>query len=140
MEKLQKYCLGVLLVIIYGNISAQISNDAIENNGCKKICEVHHQIFNNDFQVFCSTEELAFQKLNQKSRAVDIIKKYFPRFQRNIGSDVQSLGFMYSQTRTVDLFLLNFERQNKTNNFSVSTYLKNKVSKVRNKDYLDLII
>jgi hypothetical protein len=46
MEKFQKYCLSVLLVIICSNISAQVINGSVENEDCRQLYEFYHQILN----------------------------------------------------------------------------------------------
>ncbi|WP_267404779.1 MULTISPECIES: hypothetical protein [unclassified Chryseobacterium] len=140
MEKFQKYCLSVLLVIIYNNISAQVTNGVIENEDCRKICEIYSQFFesqHSDSQIYFTKKKTAYQALNQKDKAIEVVGKILPEIQHNLGFNNSDIGLAYSERQKHDLSLLNFEKQSKDYNFTDSTYLKDKVSKIRNKDYLD---
>ncbi|KMQ69624.1 hypothetical protein ACM39_00730 [Chryseobacterium sp. FH2] len=139
MEKFQKYCLSVLLVIIYSNISAQIPNDAIEHNDCKKICEIYSQFFCHNSQAFFIPKKTSYQTFSQKGKAVDIVNKFLPEIQQNAGFNKNDFEIAYHEGEKHNISRINFEKQ-KNYSFFESTYLKNKVSKIRNKDYLDLKI
>jgi tetratricopeptide (TPR) repeat protein len=42
MEKFQKYCLSLLILVVYSNIQAQVNCNAVEGEDCKKACELHN--------------------------------------------------------------------------------------------------
>lgn len=42
MEKFQKYCLSLLILVVYSNIQAQVNCNAVEGKDCKKACELHN--------------------------------------------------------------------------------------------------
>ncbi len=42
MEKFQKYCLSLLILVVYSNLQAQINCNAIEGEDCKKACEIYN--------------------------------------------------------------------------------------------------
>ncbi|GEN77830.1 hypothetical protein [Chryseobacterium hagamense] len=142
MEKFHKYCLSVLLVIICSNISAQISSGNAETEDCKQLYELYHQILNRHdagLEKSC-TEGNAVQNLRigQRQNAIDLLgsvsqgKEY-----RNFNKNKSEPGVF--QEGKYSLLLKNFEKQDKEICFSQILYFKTKVSKVRNKDYLNVI-
>lgn len=142
MEKLHKYCLSVLLVIICSNISAQISNGNIENGDCKQLYELYSQILNHHCEVsqeFCVQESSKRNfAIHQKQNAIDLIGKIFSGKQQDRPyHDKNGVGF--SEKERHHLLLKNFEKSSKENLFAAILYFKSKVSKVRNKDYLENI-
>lgn len=82
---------------------------------------------------------ISYSALGQKEKAVGIIenllvsKGYFKGVY-----DHYQLGVTYFELGRYDKALENFEKQSKENNFAENIYFKSKVSKIRNKDYLDL--
>ena len=142
MEKFHKYCLSVLLVIICSNISAQISNETAESEDCKQLYELYNRILNHGCEDLheTSTKENPVQniKINQKHPAIDLIGKIFSNKQKNnFHNDKTGRGF--SEKEKHDHLLKNFEKNGKENIFAEILYFKTKVSKVRNKDYLDVV-
>jgi len=43
MEKFQKYCLSLLIIVVYTNLQAQINCNIIEDEDCKKACEIYNK-------------------------------------------------------------------------------------------------
>ena len=57
----------------------------------------------------------------------------------NVGLfDYYQLGVTYFELGKYDKALENFEKQSKVYDFAENIYFRSKVSKIRNKDYLDL--
>jgi hypothetical protein len=142
MEKFQKYCLSVLLVIICSNISAQVSNGVIESEDCKQLYEIYNQFLNHDCEASSESCIKENQKPNlaihQKQNAIDLIGKICSeKYQGNLYKNKIGAGF--SEEKKHSLLLKNFEKNSKQNLFAEILYFKTKVSKVRNKDYLELI-
>ncbi|WP_415324501.1 hypothetical protein [Chryseobacterium sp. MMS23-Vi53] len=142
MEKFHKYCLSVLLVIICSNISAQISNGTVESEDCKQLYELYNQILNHDCEV---TRQLCVKEnsrhnfaINQKQNAIDLIGKIFPEKAKE-NPYHNKTGANFSEKEKHSLLLKNFEKNRKDNLFAAILYFKSKVSKIRNKDYLELI-
>ncbi|SIP89806.1 hypothetical protein SAMN05880574_1026 [Chryseobacterium sp. RU37D] len=142
MEKFHKYCLSVLLVIICSNISAQISNESVDNEDCKQLYELYSRILNYD----CSTSpEFCIKKdskchlaIHSRQNAGDIIGKIFPgKPEFNLFKNKE--GAVFSQKQKHQQLLMNFEKNSEESVFAPILYFKTKVSKVRNKDYLDVI-
>lgn len=44
MDKFQKYYLSLLLVVVYTNLAARVNCGSVENEDCKKTCEIFDQI------------------------------------------------------------------------------------------------
>lgn len=42
MEKFQKYCLSLLLIVVYSNLQSQVNCNAMEDEDCKKACELYN--------------------------------------------------------------------------------------------------
>lgn len=82
---------------------------------------------------------MSYSALGQKGKAVGIIetllasKNYFKGLY-----DHYQLGVIYFEQGQYDQALKNFEKQSKAYDFAENIYFKSKVSKIRNKDYLDL--
>ncbi|MBK1894934.1 hypothetical protein [Chryseobacterium paridis] len=141
MEKLHKYCLSVLLVIICSNISAQSNHCSVENEAYKRLHEVYSQFFNSQDTKDCFLSErkktTPCYAINHKQNAGDLIqissqKQYnFTAHKYNSGGNLEN--------RKYEQVLVNFEKENKVYRFVEGTYFKSKVSKIRNKDYLDII-
>ncbi|WP_336689301.1 MULTISPECIES: hypothetical protein [unclassified Chryseobacterium] len=142
MEKFHKYCLSVLLVIICSNISAQISNGTAESEDCKQLYELYNRILNQDcedLQETCTKENPVQNKtISQKHPAVDLIGKIFPNKQKN-NFQQNKTGTDFSEKEKHNQLLKNFEKNSRENLFAEILYFKTRVSKVRNKDYLDVV-
>lgn len=140
MEKFQKYCLSVLLVIMYSNAPGQISNDSVERNECIRLCEVINTFldfsnYNENFSV--EKKKITCKAIHQRLQAADVAA---------IAGLRHDSGFNYSKFKTVgfeftkyDKALGTFEKNSKPYGFAESIHFKSKVSKIRNKDYLDLV-
>lgn len=142
MEKLHKYCLSVLLVIICTNISAQVSNGSVENADCQQLYRLYGQILRQDHE---ASEEFNVHKrsvrnfaIGHRENAVDLIGRSYSdqdqksNFKYKYGADI-------AEKQKHQLLLYNFEKSSKENLFAINLYFKTKVSKVRNKDYLRAI-
>jgi hypothetical protein len=142
MEKLHKYCLSVLLVIICTNISAQVSNGSVENDDCQQLYRLYTQILQQDHE---ASKGFGVHKrsvrnftISHKENAVDLIGRSHPgqeqkfSFKNKYGADI-------AEKQKHQLLLYNFEKSSKENLFAINLYFKTKVSKVRNKDYLRVI-
>lgn len=142
MEKFQKYCLSVLLVIIYNNISAQVNNGSIEIDDCKKLYELYHKFLHT--QGCDGKMNFAIQKIHTEYSAIGQKQKATDAFGGSISEKRQNSGHNFSleisgfANGIHDKVLENFKRQSKKYSFAQHTELKSKVSKIRNKDYLDL--
>ncbi|EJL73695.1 hypothetical protein [Chryseobacterium populi] len=143
MEKFQKYCLSILLVIIYNNISAHVSNGTLESEDCKKLCEVYSKFLGSQqcqqslvFSVCKNSDH--YCTVNQKQKAIHVIGKAFSETGHKTASPDDKSGENYPETEKYNIVLKNFERQGKKYSFAGNIYFKSKVSKIRNKDYLDL--
>lgn len=82
---------------------------------------------------------MSYSALGQKEKAVSIVERFSAskRYFKGIYDHYQ-LGATYFELGRYDNALENFEKQSKENNFAGNIYFKSKVSKIRNKDYLDL--
>lgn len=142
MEKFHKYCLSVLLVIICSNISAQISGGTAESEDCKQLYELYNRILNQDcedLQETCTKENPVQNKtISQNHPAVDLIGKIFPNKQKN-NFQQNKTGTDFSEKEKHDQLLKNFEKNSRETLFAEILYFKTRVSKVRNKDYLDVV-
>lgn len=141
MEKFHKYCLSVLLVIICSNISAQINSGNIESEDCKQLYELYNQILNHDCgssQEFCVKGNPKHNvTISQKQNAIDVIGKIFP--EKQYDRHHYKNGADFSEKEKHSHLLKNFEKNSKKNLFAAILYFKTKVSKVRNKDYLESV-
>ncbi|MDF2551572.1 MAG: hypothetical protein K0R77_847 [Chryseobacterium sp.] len=140
MEKLHKYCLSVLLVIVCSNISAHSNNESIKNVDCKQFYEIYSQFLNYECetsQEFCLKEKSTRNfAINHKRNTVDLIVDSILEKQNN--SYHKKSGADFSAKEKHHKILKNFEKQSKQNDFAENIYFKSKVAKIRNKDYLDL--
>lgn len=141
MEKFQKYCLSVLLVIICSNISAQTGNGSVESDDCR-LYEIYNQFLNHECeasQKFCVKEKARPNfAIHQKQNAIDSIGKIFPEKGQNYSYKNKKEADS-SEKEKHNLLLKNFEKRSKENLLAEISYFKTKVTKVRNKDYLNLI-
>ncbi|WP_346983737.1 hypothetical protein [Chryseobacterium sp. POE27] len=143
MEKLHKYCLSVLLVIICSNISGQATNGSFKNNDdCQQLYRLYSQILNKNHEVsggFCvNKRSIRNFAIGYKEKAADLIGRGFP--SQNQNSFFKSkFGTDFGNNQKHQLFLYNYEKSSKDNLFARILYFETKVSKVRNKDYLDII-
>lgn len=141
MEKFQKYCLSVLLVIICSNISAQINNGSLENEDCR-FYEIYNQFLNHECessQEFCVKEKARPSfAIHHKQNIIDIVGKSFFEKQQ-CRSCKNKVEVNFSEKEKHNLLLKNFEKSSKENLFAKILYFKAKVTKVRNKDDLNSI-
>lgn len=233
MEKFQKYCLSLLILVVYSNVQAQMNCDAIEGEKCKKACELYNYwsgyqgsgdsqegfdkatalcpgfsslysekavpyLKNGDFitwkilidkavaldpkmhlgyRGWCKyqflrdykgaiediealeaiyptgylgyssngdyelhiAKALCYSALGQKEKAISVIENQLAKKDHIIGLfDYYQLGVTYFELDQYDKALENFEKQSKIADFAENIYFRSKVSKIRNKDYLDL--
>lgn len=232
MEKLQKYCLSLFILVVYTNIQAQINCNSVEGEDCKKACEIYNKDSdiqgskesqenfdkaidlcpnfsdayveksvpylkrgdfitwkklidktvelspNNhlDYRGWCKfqflrdykgaiqdfdllekyrpgnigyskngdynlyvVKAICYSALNQKEKAIQVLENLFKTKDYHFGLyDYYQLGVTYFETGKYDKALENFEKQSKNYDFAENVYFRSKVSKIRNKDYLDL--
>lgn len=137
MEKLQKYCLSVLLVIISSNISAQISNGTVKSEDCKALYEIYNQFLNlNQCQalgkiVFNGNSKRKFS-IGEKQNAADL---FGDSFNKNNKNNLHKDVIRFSEERHNQQLIV-FLKETKKNFIAEVLYFKSKVSKIRNKDYL----
>lgn len=82
---------------------------------------------------------MSYSALGQKEKAAGIIERLLAARGYVKGMfDHYQLGVTYFELGRYDKALENFEKQSKEYNFAENIYFKSKVSKIRNKDYLDL--
>ncbi|QWT84999.1 tetratricopeptide repeat protein [Chryseobacterium sp. PCH239] len=82
---------------------------------------------------------LSYSALGQKEKAAGIIERLLATRGYVKGMfDHYQLGVTYFELGRYDRALENFEKQSKEYDFAENIYFKSKVSKIRNKDYLDL--
>ncbi|WPO91254.1 tetratricopeptide repeat protein [Chryseobacterium sp. HR92] len=82
---------------------------------------------------------MSYSALSQKEKAAGIIERLLATRGYVKGMfDHYQLGVTYFELGRYDKALENFEKQSKEYNFAENIYFKSKVSKIRNKDYLDL--
>ncbi|UZT96196.1 hypothetical protein ODZ84_13270 [Chryseobacterium fluminis] len=141
MEKFQKYCLSVLLVIICSNVSAQIGHGSADHEDYKKLYEFYTKLLiSQDCQ---KAQQLSAQKkvghfaIHQKQNAADLIENIFPNRQNN--HSFYKLWLIDLEEERDCRILYNFEKLGKQHGFAEIISFKSKVSKVRNKDYLEAI-
>lgn len=93
---------------------------------------------NGDYELHIA-KAICYSALGQKENAISIIENQLAKKEHNIGFyDYYQLGVNYFELRKYDQALENFEKQSKQNDFAENIYYRSKVSKIRNKDYLDL--
>lgn len=82
---------------------------------------------------------MSYSALGKKEKAAGIIERLLAARGYVKGMfDHYQLGVTYFEQGKYDKALENFEKQSKEYNFAENIYFKSKVSKIRNKDYLDL--
>ncbi|WP_114822065.1 tetratricopeptide repeat protein [Chryseobacterium sp. KLBC 52] len=82
---------------------------------------------------------MSYSALGQKEKAAGIIERLLATRGYVKGMfDHYQLGVTYFELGRYDRALENFEKQSKEYDFAENIYFKSKVSKIRNKDYLDL--
>lgn len=82
---------------------------------------------------------MSYSALGQKEKAAGIIERLLAARGYTKGMfDQYQLGVTYFELGRYDRALENFEKQSKEYDFAENIYFKSKVSKIRNKDYLDL--
>lgn len=143
MEKFQKYCLSVLLVIICSNISAQISSGNLRSEDSKQLYEIYNQFLNSKEshaleKIFLNEKSRRKFAINDKQNAGDILGNIFSKKNQNY-SHHHKTGIAFSEKEKHCQILINFLKESKENVFAEVLYFKSKVSKIRNKDYLDLV-
>jgi len=93
---------------------------------------------NGDYELHIA-KALCYSATGQKEKAISIIENQLSEKDHNVGLyDHYQLGVTYFETGKYDKALENFEKQSKVDDFAENIYFRSKVSKVRNKDYLDL--
>ncbi|OBW41356.1 hypothetical protein AB670_02333 [Chryseobacterium sp. MOF25P] len=142
MEKFHKYCLSVLLVIICSNISAQISNGTIRSEDCKQLYEIYNQFLNSKDSnalknIFLNEKSRRKLSISGKHNAGDILGDIFIKKSQNYS--YPKIVIAFSEKEKHCQILINFLKESKENVFAEVLYFKSKVSKIRNKDYLDLV-
>jgi glycine betaine/choline ABC-type transport system substrate-binding protein len=140
MDKFHKYCLSVLLVIICSNISAQINNGTLGSDDYKKLCEVYSKFLNSqdckESREFCVRKKtIQLNAIHQKQNAVDIAEIFSGNHHSD--SHKEKFGSNGFENGKYDKILENFEKNSKEYGFAEMEYFKSKVSKIRNKDYLE---
>ncbi|MBL1221427.1 tetratricopeptide repeat protein [Chryseobacterium sp. L7] len=82
---------------------------------------------------------MSYSALGHKAKAAGIIEKLLASKGYFKGMyDHYQLGVTYFELGRYDKASEHFEKQSKENDFAENIYFKSKVSKIRNKDYLDL--
>ncbi|MDQ8142539.1 hypothetical protein [Chryseobacterium sp. CFS15] len=139
MEKFHKYCLSVLLVIICSNISAQISSGNLKSEDCKQLYEIYNQFLNSKDshaleKIFLNEKSRRKFAISDKQNAVDLLRNLFSKKNQKHSDTAFSEKEKHCQ------ILINFLKESKENVFAEVLYFKSKVSKIRNKDYLDTAV
>lgn len=143
MEKFQKYCLGVLLVIICSNVPAQASSTGcFENEDCRQLYEWYQHILNPDCSISqkpcVKKEQKVYLAISRKQHAADLIGTVFcTKVQTHYYHDKAGAELFKKQKHSQAL--QDFEKSNKAYASNDILYFKAKVSKIRNKDYLMLM-
>ena len=143
MEKFQKYCLSVLLVIICSNISAQISSGNLRSEDCKQLYEIYNQFLNSKDSnalknIFLNEKSRRKLSISDKHNAGDVLGNISTKKNQNYS--YPKIVIAFSEKEKHYQALINFLRESKENIFAEDLYFKSKVSKIRNKDYLDVVV
>lgn len=94
--------------------------------------------FNGDYHLDV-VRAMSYSALGHKEKATGIIERLLTTRGYVKGLfDHYQLGVTYFELGRYDKALENFEKQSKEYDFAENIYFKSKVSKIRNKDYLDL--
>ncbi|WP_294249637.1 hypothetical protein [uncultured Chryseobacterium sp.] len=137
MEKFQKYCFGVLLVIIYSNISAQTGKEVLHQERCRVLYQFCSQILESGIESQTSAETSNRSSCGYTEKADSAANILSAKKQGCIYKN-KAEAFLPAGTEHA-LILKNFERKSREQRFARNLYFKTKVSKVRNKDYLSTI-
>jgi hypothetical protein len=143
MEKFHKYCLSVLLVIICSNISAQISNGNLRSEDCKQLYEIYNQFLNSKGshtleEIFLNENSKRKFAVSDRQNAADLLGNIFSK--KILNHSYHKTDIAFSEKDKHDQILINFFKNKKANLFAEILYFKTKVSKIRNKDYLDWVV
>ncbi|WP_315052806.1 hypothetical protein [Chryseobacterium indoltheticum] len=143
MEKFHKYCLSVLLVIICSNISAQISSGNLRSEDCKQLYEIYNQFLNSKDshaleKIFLNEKSRRKFAISDKQNAADLLGNLFSK--KNQKHSHHKTDTAFSEKEKHCQILINFLKGSKENVFAEVLYFKSKVSKIRNKDYLDTAV
>ena len=93
---------------------------------------------NGDYELHIA-KAICYSALGQKEKAISIFENQLAKKDHNVGFyDYYQLGITYFQLGKYDKALENFEKQSKYSDFAENIYFKGRISKIRNKDYLDL--
>lgn len=138
MEKFQKYCLSVLLVIISSNISAQISNGTIKSEDCKVLYEIYNQFLSSSQcealeKIVLNGNSKRKFSIGEKQNAADLFCRSAYKQNKN---NLHKAEIRFSEEK-YNQRLIVFFKENKKNFIAEVLYFKSKVSKIRNKDYLE---
>ena len=151
MERFQKYYLSLIFLAVYSQISAQVNCSIYTDENCRKACEISNQAGeaqgfalsqmafdkNGDYNLYVA-KAICYSALNKKDKAIQTLENLFKTKDYHFGLyDYYQLGVTYFETAKYDKALENFEKQSKVYDFAENIYFKSKVSKIRNKDYLD---
>ncbi|MFY1047989.1 hypothetical protein [Chryseobacterium sp. GP-SGM7] len=140
MDKFQKYCLSVLLVIISSNISAQLSNGTLKSADCKQLYEIYNQFLHSKDctaleRIVLNGNSKCKLSINDKKNAVDVLENILGHKNQNVL--YRKFENRFSAQEKHHQLLINFLNKNKL--FAEILDLEIKVSKIRNKDYLDAV-
>jgi hypothetical protein len=137
MEKFQKYCFGVLLVMIYSNISVQAGKEVLLHQNCREFYQLCGQILESEGESQAFTETCDISPLGYKENKVSFtVNLFLAKKQSNVYKNRAEAFLPLREKHT--LILKNYERKSKELLFAQILYFKTKVSKVRNKDYLSV--
>lgn len=93
---------------------------------------------NRDYNLYVA-KAICYFALGQKDKAIDLLENLFSQKDYHFGFyDYYQLGSLYFYSGKYDKALENFEKQSKIYDFAENIYFKSKISKIRNKDYLEL--
>ncbi|MBP7173186.1 MAG: tetratricopeptide repeat protein [Cloacibacterium sp.] len=93
---------------------------------------------NGDYQLEI-VKGICYSAIGQKEKAISIIENKLSDKNHSVGFyDYYQLGVTYFELNKFEKALENFEKQSKISDFAENIYFRAKVSKIRNKDYLDL--
>lgn len=93
---------------------------------------------NGDYDLYIA-KAFCLDALGKTDKAISTIEKAINRTNYFTGNyDYFQLGVLYFQQNKFDKALENFEKQSKVLDFAENIFYKAKVSKIRNKDYLEL--
>jgi len=138
MEKFQKYCFGVLLVIIYSNISVQAGKEILQHEDYKEFYQLCSQILESGIESPASAEIDDISSYRHKEITGHFTVNIFSgKKQGSVYNNIPEAACLSIEKHS--LLLKNFEKQGNENRFAGILYFKTKVSKVRNKDYLSAI-